>query len=654
MPSDTELRTIPEESFRGRSAKRSPGHPRRFLLSPIFYTAHHCFLRGVQMKRSILIQNGSAVDAAIASMFCNGILNQQSMGLGGGFFMTVYIRNEERAYTVDAREMAPRAGSRDMYHGNGDLAMKGPLSVAVPGELRGMWAAYQRWGKLPWASLIAPTLQICEDGFVISKVMFDGLETAAWIKNDPLLSYSGLPCLIAPTLQICEDGFVISKVMFEGLETAAWIKNDPLLSYSGLPCLIAPTLQICEDGFVISKVMFDGLETAAWIKNDPLLRKQYYNSIKNQFHSPGTVVKPSEQLCNTFRRIAEKGGDELYNGTLAKEFAQDLSDAKTIITEDDLRNYEAKIVDPLAVEINNGDILYTPPPPSSGVILANILNILSGYNFTSANMNSSEDKVLTYHRIVEAFKFAYGTRTKLGDMDFLNLTELINNATNPGVGTQIRLRINDSATSNDTAFYGAEEYNPADSGTAHISIIAPNGDAVSVTSSINFYYGAGFATKRTGIVMNNVMDDFSSPGVTNYFGLKPAEANFIEPRKRPLSSMTPSIIVDGGGNAKMVIGASGGTKITTAVALATIRILWFEQSIKEAVDAPRIHHQTIPMRIDYEYGLTEDIVAGLRAKGHGMERYRSRGSIVCALYRNGTAIYGNSDFRKGGDVSGLD
>ncbi|KAJ2949214.1 hypothetical protein O0L34_g6160 [Tuta absoluta] len=558
------LRGEPPDPF--EALPPSPSKLHMFKKAAVCTDAPQCS----EIGRSILTQNGSAVDAAIAAMFCNGILNQQSMGLGGGFFMTVYIRNEEKAYTVDAREEAPGAASRDMYHGNGDLAKKGPLAVAVPGELRGMWAAYQRWGKLPWASLIAPTIQMCEDGFTISKAMHDGLMTGAWIKNDSLL------------------------------------------------------------------------------------RKQYYNSAKNQFHKPGTVVKPSEQLCNTFRRIAEKGGDELYNGTLAKDFAEDLSDVKTIITEDDLRNYQAKIVEPLAVEINNGDILYTPPPPSSGVILANILNILSGYNFTSISNNSTEDKILTYHRIVEAFKFAYGTRTKLGDMAFLNLTELIKNATDPLVGAQIRQRINDSATSNDTSFYGATEYNPSDSGTAHISIIAGNGDAVSVTSSINFYYGAGFATKRTGIIMNNVMDDFSSPGVTNYFGLKPAEANFIEPRKRPLSSMNPSIIVDRGGNAKMVIGASGGTKITTAVALATIRIMWFDQTIKEAVDAPRIHHQTIPMKIDYEYGLTEDVVEGLRAKGHGMTRYTYRGSVVCALYRNETAIYGNSDFRKGGEVSGLD
>ncbi|KAL4716683.1 hypothetical protein ACJJTC_004802 [Scirpophaga incertulas] len=244
--------------------------------------------------------------------------------------------------------------------------------------------------------------------------------------------------------------------------------------------------------------------------------------------------------------------------------------------------------------------------------------------------------------------------TQLGDVDFLNITELLKNMTTMEFGKTIRLRINDQTTSNRSQDYGAETYNKADGGTAHISIIAPNGDAVSVTSSINYYYGAGFTTYNTGIIMNNVMDDFSSPGIINYFGVQPSRANYIEPNKRPLSSMSPSIIVDKSGNAKVVIGASGGTKIPTATALVLIRKLWFNQTIKEAVDAARVHHQLFPMVIRYEYGVLKHVVQGLRARGHGILRYTDRGSIVCALFRNSTGIYANADFRKGGDVAGID
>ncbi|CAH0715406.1 unnamed protein product, partial [Brenthis ino] len=544
----------------------SPSWLHVFQKAAVCTDAQHCS----EIGRHMLSINGSAVDAAIAAMFCNGLLNQQSMGLGGGFFMTVYIKEEEKAYTVIAREKAPAAATEDMFHGSYDKASKGPLAVGVPGELRGMWTAHKRWGKLPW------------------------------------------------------------------------------------DVLVKPTLEFCKYGYPMSKALSDGVESASFIKNDPHLRKQYYNSAKNKFHKPGTIVKPSEALCNTLRIIAEKGGDVLYNGTLAVDFLEDLNRVGSIITAEDLKNYEAKVTAPISVPLSSGDVLFTPPPPSSGALVVNILNILSGYNFSPESINGSENKILTYHRIIEAFKYAYAARTRLGDLDFLDLEDFIKNITSPHYGTEIRLKINDSATSNNTAYYGATEYQKSDFGTAHISVIASNGDAVSVTSSLNFYFGVGFSTLNTGIIMNNVMDDFSSPGITNYFGLKPSPANFIAPGKRPLSSMSPCIIVDKNGNAKMVIGASGGTKIVTAISLVTMRKLWFDQSIKEAVDEPRIHHQIFPMNVEYEFGVTGDIVEGLRRKGHGMVRYRNRGSIVCALYRNKTAIFANADFRKGGDVSGMD
>ncbi|CAB3261623.1 unnamed protein product [Arctia plantaginis] len=521
-----------------------------------------------EIGKNILAKNGSAVDAAIAAMLCNGLFNQQSMGIGGGFFMTVYIKDEGKAYAVNAREQAPGAATVNMFKGDYSKSHTGVLSVGIPGELRGMWTAYKRWGKLPWESLVTPTVEICRAGFQLSKVNYDGI-------------------------------------------------------------LAAPG-----------------------IKNDPHFRQMYFNSAKGQYHKPGTLVKPPEAMCNTFQRIAEKGGDELYNGSLSIEFLDDLERIGSIITAEDLQRYEAQILEPIAASLDNGDTIYSPPPPSSGAILVNILNILSGYNFNASSINTTEDKILTYHRIIEAFKFAYVQRTKLGDMDFLDLKELLANLSSKEFGTELRLRINDTLTSNSSATYDADSYNQPDSGTAHISIIAPNGDAVSATSSLNFYFGAGFMTLKTGIAMNNVMDDFSSPGITNYFGLKPATANYIAPYKRPLSSMGPSIIVDQNGNAKLVIGASGGTKITTAVALVIMRKLWFNQTIKEAVDEARFHHQITPMVTEYEFGITEDIVKGLRAKGHGMVRYRGRGSIVCALYRNRTAIFANADFRKGGDVAG--
>lgn len=230
------------------------------------------------------------------------------------------------------------------------------------------------------------------------------------------------------------------------------------------------------------------------------------------------------------------------------------------------------------------------------------------------------------------------------------MNEIIANVTSPEYGEEIRLKIDDNKTSNDSARYGAKEFSQLDSGTAHFSILAENGDAVSVTSSIDTYFGAGFSTLNTGIVMNNVMDDFSYLGIKNLYGIMPSSANVIVPGKRPQSSISSSVLVDANRNVKLVIGSAGGLSIPTSVALIAMSILWLGQSVKEAVDEPRIHHQLFPMNVRYEYGLQDVIVKGLRAKGHEMVRYSENGSNRCSLYRNSTAIYGNSDI---GGVCGL-
>lgn len=159
--------------------------------------------------------------------------------------------------------------------------------------------------------------------------------------------------------------------------------------------------------------------------------------------------------------------------------------------------------------------------------------------------------------------------------------------------------------------------------------------------------------RRTGIIPNSGMDDFSNPGLKNYFGLPGSPNNYIQPRKRALNSMTPTIIVNGEGEVKLVIGAAGGTKIITGVAMAIIRTMLFGQNIKEAIDAPRFHHQLVPMEIEYEYGNQEQLIKGLEALGHKTKRYHYRGSIICAIQQNKSAIYANADFRKAGDVFGF-
>merc|ERR1712130_74934 len=191
-------------------------------------------------------------------------------------------------------------------------------------------------------------------------------------------------------------------------------------------------------------------------------------------------------------------------------------------------------------------------------------------------------------------------------------------------------------------------------GTSHLNVVDREGMAVSITSTINTYFGSKVLGKRTGIIFNNEMDDFSTPGLINAYGVPPSPANFIEPGKRPLSSMTPVIVVDKEtGKVKMMVGASGGTKITTASATVAIRALLFDEPLNKAVQAARIHHQLIPEMIQSEVRFNGDVLADLTKRGHKFEITNSK-AIVQAIVRNGdgwlTAV---SDYRKGGKPDGF-
>uniref|UniRef100_A0AAG5DAN6 Gamma-glutamyltransferase n=1 Tax=Anopheles atroparvus TaxID=41427 RepID=A0AAG5DAN6_ANOAO len=517
--------------------------------------------------RELLKRNGSAVDAAIGTLFCAGLTNMQSMGLGGGFVMNIYRRQEHRAYTLDAREVAAGRATEDMHLHDPSTTNEGPLSVAVPGELKGYWEAHQRFGTLPWADVLRPTQQLCRRGIPITKHMQDSLSFNAKALADAKI----------------RDLF-----------------TDPATGR----------------------------------------RKQQ-----------GDLVRP-DTLCDTLDRIATEGGDSLYLGPLAEEFAADLRDMGSIITLDDLRSYSVIWNESIPIELNE-DTMFVVPPPASGVLLAFIMNILKGYRFNPSDVASVDSTVRTLHRIVEAFKFAYGKRTEIGDPRFVDVRDLTANLTSAAYAETVRKRIEDERTRNEPVDYDGHFFTPNNDGTAHISVLAPSGDAVSVTSSVNFYFGAGLVGSRTGIMVNSGMDDFSSPGLLNYFGLPGSKANFIQPHKRALSSMSPTIVTDAEHNVKLIVGAAGGTKITTAVALTLVRALWFGYDIKQAIDAPRLHHQLVPMAVQYEYGNLDIFVKGLQAKGHQTTRYRERGSIICAIAQNSSGVYANADFRKGGDVAGF-
>ncbi|XP_013421791.1 glutathione hydrolase 1 proenzyme [Lingula anatina] len=518
-----------------------------------------------------LARCGSAVDATIATLLCIGVHNAHSMGVGGGFFMTVYNRANKTAHTIDAREQAPAAAYETMFTNNPSKTATtiGGLAIGVPGEIRGYWLAHQRFGKLPWRELFVPTINMCRSGIKVGKA----LEKALIALEKYILNDASLSEVFAPRGKILKAG-------------------DMMYRYK-----LAVTL---------------------------------------------------EKIAN-----ATDGVSEFYDSELTRDIVDEIQEKGGIITRQDMREYTVKEKEPLTLEMNNGMKVYTPRPPSSGAVYQFILNILQGYNFTTQELHGSH-AVRTYHRMVEAMKFAYAKRTEFGDEDYLRnttLDQLVKNMTSLEFGDHIRSLITDSTT-HDTAYYGPTFYDRMTEGTSHLSVLAGNGDAVAVTSTINLYLGSRVRGKKTGIIYNNQMDDFSSPNITNAFGIAPSPNNFIRPGKRPLSSMCPTIIVNKDGDVILVVGASGGSRITTAIAYVTARTLWFGENIKQAIDARRIHHQLLPPEISYEEGFRKVYISGLRALNHNLTDKAVMPSVVQGIHRSGSAIYANSDFRKGGYPDG--
>jgi gamma-glutamyltranspeptidase / glutathione hydrolase len=407
--------------------------------------------------------------------------------------------------------------------------------------------------------------------------------------------------------------------------------------------LLAPAIKLAEEGFVVDEGFLYTLDaTAKKLKNHPVSTALYF---PNGEPPPKGSVFKNPELATVLRRI-EAGPQGFYDGPTAAAMVKQMKDEGGLITAADLKKYQAKWRKPIEFTYRGHKISSMPPPSSGGVTLAMMAHILEGYDLKKMGFHSPEG----LHYVFESMRRAYAARNaKLGDPDFVKmpLDELLSDAWAKDQRSTIK---DDKATpSSDIVSKPASANGPH---TTHFSVVDANGDAVALTTTINWWYGSGVTVKGGGFVLNNEMDDFAAvPGTANGFGLVQGEANAIAPGKRMLSSMAPTIVTAPDGKVILVLGGAGGPTIITAVFQELLNTIDFGLDPGVAVSAPRFHMQHLPDEVAYEKdGLSEATEKKLESMGYKM---KERGHLADApgIGRQGTEWIGVAEPRRPGGLA---
>lgn len=399
-------------------------------------------------------------------------------------------------------------------------------------------------------------------------------------------------------------------------------------------------IDYAQNGFQVDEHYADASET--------LYKRGYTKELaKTFFDKHGKPQKVGEyqkniELANTLRALGQKGIKDFYTGEISKKIVNAMSKNGGIITANDLANYKPKIRKPLIGSYRGHKIVTMPPPSSGGIVLLETLNIMENYNigWNSTGFASSQ----YVHLLTEAMKHSFADRAEyLGDPDFVKIP--LDTLISKQHAKKLKDKIDPDKTQ-DNSNYGSK-FLENDNGTTHYSIVDKYGNIVAATETVNTYFGSQVVIPGTGILMNNQMDDFSlQPGVPNAFGLIGNENNSIQPGKKPLSSMSPTIVLK---NNKpfMAVGASGGPRIISGTLNTIMNVIDFGMNIEEAVSAQRFHHQWFPNKLFIEKDMPNDVKENLIKKGHELSSGEAESAVQAIMIKDGK-ITGASDPRKGG------
>lgn len=535
--------------------------------------------------REVLRDGGNAVDAAVTVGFVLAVTYPRAGNIGGGGFMVFRDKNGQ-ATTIDFREEAPAAATRDMYQDeDGNVVPRrsryGHLASGIPGSVAGMLTALEKYGTMSRNRVMTPAIQLARDGFTLTRSQAERF-------------------------------------------------NQHYTEFSNYP----------GSGKYFTK-----------------------GDSAKKFRAGEQFVQ--RDLAEVLERIRDQGRDGFYAGRTAELIVEEMERGGGLITKSDLANYEAKEREPVVGTYRDYRIMSMPSPSSGGIAIVQLLNAVEPYDLTEMGFHSSE----SIHLMGEAMRRVYADRAKwLGDSDFFPVPR------EGLIGKEyMRERMASfnpyRADTSETISHGFPPGHES-AQTTHYSVVDSAGNAVAVTTTINAGFGSKVVVDGAGFFLNNEMDDFSAkPGVPNMYGLIGGEANAIEPGKRMLSSMSPTIVEDPDGRLYMVVGTPGGSTIITTVFQVITNVIDFGMDIQEAVSAGRIHHQWLPDVMEYETGtLAPDVVRNLERRGWTVEsdspwgradairvRYQAPAAIPVGevAVQESTAVrYGGADPRGGDKAAG--